>query len=376
MRKLILAITCLLPVLANAQEGYTISGKITGITSSSTAYLERIVGNSWTTVDSAAVKNGAFEFKGILREPEQVIVRLKRLTTPQNPRNQGDNILFFLENSKISIIGADSIRTAKITGSNAERENEEMNAAAKPITDKMRLINRRFSPHNPNSANETPEARHMAQDSMLAYRDRLKAVEQAFVDKYSNTYWGLWAFRQYIMASKFDPAVIEPLFRKFPPELQSTGLGKSVSESIALAKRSQAGSKVLDFTQPDVNGKPFALSSLRGKYVFVDFWASWCIPCRAEMPAVRKAYAALKNKNFEILGVSLDADRSSWLSAIKKDQMTWIQVSDLKYWKNEAALLYDVHEIPQNFLVDPNGNVIAKDLHGNDLTEKLSALIK
>lgn len=141
-------------------------------------------------------------------------------------------------------------------------------------------------------------------------------------------------------------------------------------------KKSLAPAKAPDFTQPDPSGKPVSLSSFKGKYVLVDFWASWCPPCRKDNPNVVKAYNEFKDKNFTILGVSLDQSKEAWLQAIQQDGLTWTHVSDLKFWSNEAAALYGVQAIPANFLIDPQGNIVAQDLHGEEIAATLRRIIK
>ncbi|MGL6022355.1 MAG: redoxin domain-containing protein [Chitinophagaceae bacterium] len=179
-----------------------------------------------------------------------------------------------------------------------------------------------------------------------------------------------------MLVGTMDPTQVATLFQSLDNSIKNTALGKQLGGSLLDKEGSTAKRVAPNFSLPTPEEKTVSLSDYKGKYVLIDFWASWCGPCRKENPNVVKAYEKYHPKGFDILGVSLDKDKNSWEKAIEKDRLIWTQVSDLQGWQSSAGELYNVKSIPTNFLVDPAGNIIAENLRGEALEKKLEEIFK
>jgi peroxiredoxin len=198
-----------------------------------------------------------------------------------------------------------------------------------------------------------------------------------FISTHPDSYVSLYTLFSYM--SLLDPQVLETTFNGLSERLRNMEDVKGITRYIAISKRTAIGQPAINFTQNNTEGIPVSLSSLKGKYVLIDFWASWCGPCRKESPHLVKAYNKFKSRNFEIIAISLDDNKEKWLKAIKDDGLSWIHVSDLKQSKNAVGnavgMEYGIRHIPTNLLLNPNGIIIAKNLRGEALEKKLDEIL-
>ncbi len=376
MKKTALTLLAALPALAFAQEHYFIKGRFAHTAPATKVFLT--YRNEGANVsDSATVHNGSFTFTGTVPEAKlaTLLVDYKGVGLGSIDRHaKADALSLYLTNGTTIINSTDSLSKAKITGTKINIDYQDYQAYVKPSSDKYQALMAEY-----NKATKEQRASKEFDDDFEKKYDAVEKEQQDASKAYVQSHPGSYASLQALNAAGgpyTEYAEIYPLFSKLTPAVQNTAAGKAYAARLEKLKAVAIGAQAPDFAQADTSGNLVKLSSLRGKYLLVDFWASWCGPCRQENPNVVKAYNQYKDKGFAVLGVSLDRTgaKEKWLKAIHDDKLYWTQVSDLKFWGNEAAQLYGVQAIPQNFLLDPSGKIIGKNLRGDDLENKLSEI--
>jgi peroxiredoxin len=369
MKKLFAVLLLCVSTIAIAQNkdknSFVIEGTINGLQTGK-ALLQYQLNGIQKTI-TAEIKNNSFVFQGHLEDPQQVVLNLSH-------DDFNGSISFFAENSDIKIKAetADLLH-AVIEGSNVQKDFEA-------YQQNVQAIDKKFSDLNETGKNLylTGKLTELIKDSLFKVHfdleyEKYKLIE-AFTKMHASSAVSAWAI---LTNLTYDPKleILEPLYNTLSVANQSGLYGKQIKETIEITRKIAIGKPAINFTQKDINGKAISLSSFKGKYVLVDFWASWCGPCRAENPNIVRLYNEHKEKGFDILGVSLDSDKDAWVQAIKADHLTWTEISDLNAWANSAAVLYGVKGIPFNLLLDKNGVIIAKNLRGVDLANKLKEIL-
>ncbi len=346
-------------------KSYTVSGKIAGLKNEK-VYLYTNDAEEKIT-DSTFAKKGSFSFKGKIGEPLFYILKIE---------GKQQQLGFFLESGKIMIKGhKDSLFQSTVLGSPSTDQWKEWSIAWRKIASQAGPMYRRLDSVTEKGKVKAPaEERKIFDDGMQSLNDQTAAAVTAFIAKYPQSPVG-----PFIILDRFvnypNPEMEIKTFSMLGDKAKNSLYGRRIKEYRRIAEKTGIGATP-DFAITDTSGKVIRLSDLRGKYVLVDFWASWCAPCRKENPNVVKAYQLFHDKGFEIVGVSLDTKKDAWMKAIEKDGLTWSHVSDLKGWESDIVKEYGIKVVPTSFLLDKEGKVIANNLREEALHEKLKEVIK
>lgn len=339
---------------------FLISGDIQG-KAPEKVYLQKNVDGDFQILDSVLVEEGKFKFKGIIEAPEMYYIGL----------DASKYVGFFNEAANIKItINIDSIEKPLIEGSVSDAEYRKY---TKMMDEQRSSVIGLYTQYN-EAARDTDSVQMKSLETKIETLEKEnKAKLISFIKENPASFVSPYITMRHSYELNLDE--LNDISASLDSKVKESAVSLKLEERIKILDNVAIGKVAPDFTMNDTEGNPVALSSLRGNVVLVDFWASWCGPCRRENPNVVAAYKKYHDKGFEILGVSLDREKEPWQNAIKEDNLTWKHVSDLKYWNNAASQQYGVIAIPSNVLLDKNGVIIGRDLRGDDLIKKLEEVM-
>lgn len=342
---------------------FTVSGTIENA-DSATVKLQKRIDGEWVVEDSSIIADKKFSLKGKLALSEMFYLSV----------DEGRSYirLFAEPESEISITAnADSLNVATVEGSPIHAIYEAYNEGLTPFNDRIRALYPKFDLAD-SLEDKTMEAELDSIYEVIA-AERDEYTKSVIYENLDNPFGAYLTVSTYYDDSKLDE--MNAILEQFDSAIDSSRYTVRLRKMAEVWGKVAVGQPALDFTQNDTTGNAVSLSDLRGQYVLIDFWASWCGPCRAENPNVVKLYNELHDKGFEIIGVSFDTKRKNWLAAIEEDNLTWYHVSDLNGWNNEVGKMYAVRAIPHTILLDKDGVIIAKNLRGDELRAKLEELL-
>ncbi|WP_316834917.1 TlpA disulfide reductase family protein [Pedobacter nutrimenti] len=355
LSNMLLILLSVLSITTCAQNNIELSGQLRGL--------------SGATVKIGYNKDGIFKTDSLKASNDKFIWRAESFDPQIISITIGHSgYSFFAQPGRISFTGVkDSMQTYQISGSQMQKDAVAFSDYTKSITE---LENSLRSGYKQAIAEEK-----VVLDKKLSELEQQKeGLTKQFIVAHAKSYYSIYLITRRTGGGT-DYKEVKALYSLLDESAKQTAAGKKLASKLEVLKKSMLGTQMTDFVQPDTSGKPIHINSFRGKYVLVDFWASWCGPCRAENPNILKVYNAYKDKGFTVVGISLDDKVTNWKKAIRDDKMPWTQLSDLKGWKNAISTSFGIQAIPSNLLIDPSGKIVARDLRGALLENKLKQLL-
>lgn len=360
-----------------AKGEFLISGEAKGIPNGKMVFLKMKDDNGIViNMDSAKVNDGKFELKGKVKEPAMLALFVQGLRQP---------IPFILETGEIEVtVDKDSIWKSKIGGTYNNDEFQKFNATLNGF--QKRLVD--FQNKNMQKGMEYQQSNNKA--GLESLNNQYSSIKKEMDDYMFNfpqenkeAFISLILLQSRFESPKFNLVEVKKIYNSYSDDLKATKIGKSIQEKLNIIEKNSElkpetaliGKMAPDFSAKNPQGQLVSLKQSLGKVTIIDFWASWCGPCRAENPNVVALYNELHSKGLNIIGVSLDEDLNKWNEAIAKDKITWTQVSNLKKWKDPIAISYGIEQIPTTFILDSNGIILEKDLRGEELKTKVKELL-
>ncbi|WP_177765526.1 TlpA disulfide reductase family protein [Flavobacterium sp. I3-2] len=371
--KKIFTLACAVAVLAacnKSADSYTINGTVQGFEDGTKVYILEEGEQDFIKLDSAEIKGGLFEFKGAATETDLKFIELgstKEFIVP-----------FILENGEIKVTyDKAKPEDSKVVGS----KNNDYLATYNTEAFKLQKQARDFQQANNDKMMQAQQAQDMATIESLraeynAIGENIKKQNIEFLKTNKDAFISLLLLEQLTASQAITNEEFKTFYDALDASLKTTKRGKELADKLANMEKVAIGKMAPDFSAPNTEGKMVSLKESLGKVTIIDFWAAWCGPCRQENPNVVALYNKYKDQGLAIIGVSLDKDAEAWKKAIADDNLTWTQVSNLKYWEDPIAKEYNVQSIPAMFVLDASGKIVAKDLRGPELDAKIAELLK
>ena len=371
MKKIVFIITSALLFVAcnNLKDNeFLISGTANGIENGKKVFIEVQTETGTLAKDTAVVTDGKFELKGITEEIDLGFIRIE---------NEQINLPLILEEGKIEInIVKDSLHKSTLGGTPNNDKFQKFNTESRAISEKVAKFEKDNGPEMQKAqmSNDTVTINKLLKE-YKKFQNEMNDYSKKFIKENPDAYLSVLLLENFLMRQYLTPEEIKSYFEGFDKDVKETKSGKKIKTALDSMTAIVIGKPAPNFSAPSPEGKTISLKESLGKVTIIDFWASWCGPCRAENPNVVALYNEFHPQGLNIIGVSLDKDAAKWKEAIAKDGLIWPHVSNLKFWEDPIAKQYNVQSIPATFILDEKGNIVAKDLRGEELRAKVAALL-